>query len=518
MLKSYNPQNRQISHQTSIFAVETTNFTVMKKVVILMIAAIFGTLGVNAQTKRLNPYVSVTTYSLPGQTPFVETALAFECKSVTYKEFTPGKFKATLEIVTVFRKGEETTFSKVALDSPVVTDTANLNGAFIDQQRFALPNGEYEMQLSVTDKGSDKSPVSISFTVEVDYPQNAPAVSDILLFDNYEKADTPSNCTKSGFNFVPRVFPFYSASADKLKFYAELYNSDRLYDEGKYMVSYYIETAESSSLMQDFYFTKRFDVAKATPLINTIDIKDLPSGNYYLVVEMRDRSNTVICSNSVFFQRSNPGVGYQMSDLSGVNIANTFVTHIDNMDTLRKYIRYLEPISSETERDYALSLVKTTDKQTMQQYIFNFWAMRSPMNPSDGFETYLAAVRRVNMSFGTTAAPGYRTDRGYVFLKYGEPDQIVESPNEPGAYPYQIWHYYTIANQHNKKFVFMSKDDSTNDYQLIHSDVIGELSNYRWKLEVYSRIYGEHYDEGVDQTDYEEGWGKRAGDLYDNPR
>jgi len=35
---------------------------------------------------------------------------------------------------------------------------------------------------------------------------------------------------------------------------------------------------------------------------------------------------------------------------------------------------------------------------------------------------------------------------------------------------------------------------------------------------VYSRIYGEHYDQGVDQTDYEEGWGKHAGDLYDNPR
>ena len=490
----------------------------MKKIVLLLIAAVFCTLGANAQTKRLNPYVTVTTYSLPGQTPFVETALAFESKSVVYKEFSPGKFKATLEIVTVFRKGEETTFSKVALDSPVVTDTANLDGAFIDQQRFALPNGEYEMQLSVTDKGSDKSPVSITFTVEVDYPKDAPAVSDILLFDNYEKAVTPSTCTKSGFNFVPRVFPFYGANADKLKFYAELYNSDRLYSEGKYLVSYYIETAESSSLMQDFYYPKRFDVAKATPLINTIDIKDLPSGNYYLVVEMRDRSNTVVCSNSVFFQRSNPGVGYQMSDLSGVNIANTFVTNIDNIDTLRKYIRYLEPISSETERNYAVSLVKTTDKQTMQQYLFNFWAMRSPMNPSDGFETYLAAVRRVNMSFGTTAAPGYRTDRGYVFLKYGEPDQIVERPNEPGAYPYQIWHYYTIANQHNKKFVFMSKDDSTNDYQLIHSDVIGELSNYRWKLEVYSRIYGEHYDEGVDQTDYEEGWGKGAGDLYDNPR
>ena len=233
---------------------------------------------------------------------------------------------------------------------------------------------------------------------------------------------------------------------------------------------------------------------------------------------MRDRSNTVICSNSVFFQRSNPGVSYAMRDLSGLSIENTFVTSIEQVDTLRKYLRYLEPISSESERDYALSLVKTDDTKTMQQFLYNFWVTRSPLNPGESFREYLAAVKRVNMSFGTTAAPGYRTDRGYVFLKYGQPDQIVESPNEPGAYPYEIWHYYVVANQRNKRFVFMSKDDSTNDYQLIHSDVVGELNNYRWKLEVYSRIYGEHYDEGIDQTDYEEGWGKHANDLYNNPR
>ena len=489
----------------------------MKKFVIIIITLLLGAVSIQAQTKRLNPYITTMTYNVPGETPFVETALAFECQSVTYKEINPGQFKATLEIVTVFRKGEETTFSKVALDSPVVTDTTKLDGAFINQQRFPLANGEYDMELSVTDKGSGKT-VNIAFTVEVDYPKDMPAVSDILLFDSYTKAEKPSECTKSGFDFLPRVFPFYSVSADKLNFYAELYNSNRLYDEGKFLVTYYIESAESSSLMKDYYFTKRFDVAQANSILNSIDIQDLPSGNYYLVVEMRDRSNTVICSNSVFFQRSNPGVSYAMRDLSGLSIENTFVTSIEQVDTLRKYLRYLEPISSESERDYALSLVKTDDTKTMQQFLYNFWVTRSPLNPGESFREYLAAVKRVNMSFGTTAAPGYRTDRGYVFLKYGQPDQIVESPNEPGAYPYEIWHYYVVANQRNKRFVFMSKDDSTNDYQLIHSDVVGELNNYRWKLEVYSRIYGEHYDEGIDQTDYEEGWGKHANDLYNNPR
>lgn len=487
-----------------------------------MMLAMMAMLG-NAQTnmnkaKRLRPYLSTTTYCVPGVTPFVENAIAFDCRTAVYKQFEPGKYKATIEVTTVFRKGEETTFSKVAVDSPVVTDTVNLDGAFIDQQRFPLTNGAYQMEISVVDLNSGDALPTGSMTIEVNYPEGVPSISDILLFDSYTKATKPSACTKSGMDFLPRVYPFYGASDDKLNFYAELYNSDALYDEGKFLVSYYIETRESQTRMQEYSFNKRFDVGKVNVLLNTIDIKDLPSGNYYLVVEMRDRSNALICSNSYAFQRSNPSVTYDMGDLAGINVANTFVSEINNIDSLRLYIRYLDPICTEIERDYSANLVRTQDTKTMQQFLLNFWNARSPMNPKQGFNDYLAAVRRVNMSFKTSSYPGYRTDRGYVFLKYGQPDQIVESPNEPGAYPYEIWHYYSIANQRNKRFVFMSKDAAANNYQLIHSDVVGEINNPRWQLEIYSRIYGEGYDQGVDQTEYENGWGSHAGDLYNNPR
>lgn len=491
----------------------------MKKVFATLTIMLLATVAM-AQAKMLRPYLSSTVYAVPGLTPYVENALAFECRSAVYKEFEPGKFKASVEITTIFKQGEKVcNFSKIALDSPVVTDTATLDGAFIDQQRFSLPNGEYQMEIDVVDLNSEKPmPTHDEITVTIDYSDETPSVSDILLFDSYVQADQPSACTKSGLDFLPRVYPFYGPSDDKLKFYAELYNSDKMYDEGKFLVSYYIETAESSSLMREFNFSKRFDVGKVGVLLNSIEIKDLPSGNYYLVIEMRDRSNTLICSNSCFFQRSNPGVGYDMDDLAGLSIANSFVANIDNIDTLRRYIRYLDPVSTEIEQNYAASLVKTDDVTTMQQFLFNFWSKRSPMNPGQAFQDYLAAVKRVNMSFKTTSYPGYRSDRGYVFLKYGQPDRIVEVPSEPGAYPYTIWHYYEVANQRNKRFVFMAKDQSTNDYHLIHSDVIGEVNNPRWQLEIYSRIYGVGYDQGVDQTEYERGWGSRAGDLYNNPR
>ena len=395
-----------------------TSITVMKKVLVTLMLVLVAFTG-NAQTKRLKSYLSTTTYYAPGMTPYVENAIAFDCRTAVYKQYEPGKFKATVEVVTVFRKGEESVFSKVAVDSPVVTDTANLDGAFINQQRFPLENGEYQMEISVADMNSGDALPTETVTVELNYPDNVPSISDILLFDSYSKAVTPSECTKSGYDMLPRVYPFYGSKDTKLHFYAELYNSDKLYDEGKFLVNYYIETVESTTRLQEFSFTKRFDVAKANILLNTIDISNLPSGNYYLVVEMRDRSNALICSNSSFFQRSNPGKSFEMEDLSSVSITNTFVSNITNIDTLRKYISYLDPICTDIERSYSKSLVKTDDVKTMQQFLFNFWSARSPLNPKLGFDDYVAAVRRVNMSFKTSSYPGYRTDRGYVFLKYG---------------------------------------------------------------------------------------------------
>ena len=172
------------------------------------------------------------------------------------------------------------------------------------------------------------------------------------------------------------------------------------------------------------------------------------------------------------------------------------------------------------EIEYANNLIKSDDLKTMQQYFYSFWSSRSTLSPDVEWEKYFAQVQRVNASFSALKSKGYQTDRGRVFLKYGAPDRIVQNHNETGAYPYEIWHYYTLANQRNKKFVFMSRDIATNDFQLIHSDAIGELNNSRWTNEIYSRTYStyqEFYNEdGTVNPDFY--YGDDAKDYYDNPR
>lgn len=475
-----------------------------------------------AQNKAVQSFLSYTTYLVPGKTPFIENALAFDCSTVVYKQFEPGKFKATVEIQTIFKQGDKVcNYSKIALDSPVVTDTAQVRGSFINQQRFSLENGEYTLEISVMDLNNpSKTPYKAQQTVVINLPTDHPVVSDILLVDSYSKAQKAGDFTKNGYDLIPRVYAYYLKNNNTLTFYAEAYNSDKYYkDGGQYMLNYYIESYESSKKMKNFNFFKRVDVGKVNVLLNGIDISTLPTGNYYLVVEMRDRTNKLMASNSCFFQRYNPGCEMDMEDLSSVSLQNSFVSQITNLDTLREYIRCLNPRCTELERDYSNNLILTDDLKTMQQFFLNFWNSRAPLNPKAAWDEYYAQVKRVNASYSTRTKKGYMSDRGYVYLKYGTPDRINEEPYEPGAYPYEIWHYYEVANQRNKHFVFMSHDMVTNDYALIHSDVVGEVSNYRWQLEIYGRFYGPDYTgDIIDQTTVPDAWGTRAGELYNNPR
>lgn len=493
----------------------------MKRLLTLCFLTIFA-LQISAQEKSINSYISYGTFNITGEggSPYLETYITFDCNSLVYVKDETGQFDATVNVTVIFKQGESIkNYDKYTVTSPKISDTTNVDGFFMDVQRYSLPNGEYLMEVSIEDANNiKKDPLKAQETVIVDFPENV-CFSSIIGLEDYRPTETENPYSKNGFDLIPMVMPYYPESINRLIFYAEIYNTKKILGENeKYLLNTYLMTFESKTRIDNFFHSKRMNVKDTEVIINTMDISNLPSGNYYLVLEARDRNNEIIGFNQFFFQRSNSNYQIDNAALASIDPAKVFSGNIDNVDTIREYIKTLDAISSQIERSYARELVKTDDIQTMQQYFYSFWVGRNALSPQLAWENYYAQVKRVNASFTAQRMKGYQTDRGMTFLKYGAPDRIVQNYNEPGAYPYEIWHYYTLANQRNKKFVFMTKDIATNDFQLIHSDAVGELNNYRWTNEIYSRTYGLYYDYGVDGSVNPNSYGDDAQDYYDNPR
>jgi len=436
--------------------------------------------------KKLQTYVSYVTFCSPTDGPYIETYLAFAGNSIQFVKNDKNKYLSNIEITMIFSQNNTVkAFDKYFVKIPDQEDTLNVKN-FIDQHRFALPNGSYAIEIQITDKNSSNKSIKGKDSLTINFPSDKIMISGIQPVETYKPTVTPSVFSKSGYDLTPMVINFYPKTVNKISYYTEIYNTEKLLGANeKFITKCYIETFESKNELQEFELIKRETTKPVNVILQELPIDKLPSGNYNLVVEIRDKENKIISVNKMFFQRSNPDIVSQINYETLV-LNNSFVEKIINRDTLIDYIRCLYPISTEIEKNLAQSLIKQNDVSIdkLQKYFLKFWMDRNYTNPEQAWNTYHFEVIRVNSYFSTGINKGYLTDRGRVYLQYGPPNSIIQAPFDAGYYPYEIWHYYQLGNQTNKKFVFYTRDEASNNYELINSDAIGEISDYSWMYKV----------------------------------
>lgn len=474
------------------------------------------------QAKKLQADLSYSSFFSPEHGSYFETYLSVYGKSVYFVKNKNGKYQATIEITMLFKQNDSIKdFKKYNLFSPEAADTLKVNFNFIDQQRFALPDGNYSYELIIADKNSSQQPYRINQDILIEYAQNQVNISGIELIESFKKTITPSIVSKSGYDLIPYVSDFYPEKIKKITFYAEIYNIEKLFGKGEaFLITYFIESYETMKLISNLVQKKREQAKPVNVVFGEFDISKLPSGNYNLAIEVRDKSNKVLTLNKLFFQRSNPSIQFEIKDIANLNVEETFAGRYNDKDTLEDYIRSLYPISTDMEKTFINSQLKKLDIRTMQQFFINFWLQRNAINPESNWLVYQKEVEKVNLNYSTKVRRGYDTDRGRVYLQYGAPNEIVDKPFDAGAnlmdggygsVPYQIWQYYKLSNQSNRKFVFANPDLALSDYSLIHSDAIGEINNPNWTRKL-SRNNDVNQEE---DSQYSKG---KAGELFKNPR
>ncbi len=488
----------------------------MKKAVFIIILSIFSIQTMYSQ--NLQAFMSYTMFNSPVDGPYIETYLSVFGPSIEYVKNDNDKYQGAVEVTIIFRQGENiVNFDKYEVVSQELDDTTGIIENFLSQQRYLLANGSYDIEFIISDVNTDYEPYISTEPISVDFPADKASISGIELISGYAKSENPGILTKSGFDLFPYIFNFYPETVESIMFYCEFYNTEKEFSEGgKFVYSYHIQSFETKSIILEYSRSKAEKVASVIPIMKEIDIRELPSGNYFLIVELRNQNNEVVTQNKIFIQRSNPNIQFNTEDLAAVSTEGTFVDQIDNIDTLKQYIHSLLPIATEVDRVFISKQMKEAEMTTLKQYFLNFWLGRDLVRPEAAWDHYYQQVRKVNYIYSTPNTPGYDTDRGRVFLKYGPPNVVSESYNEPAAYPYEIWQYYSLNDgQRNKKFVFYTIDIVTNDFQLVHSDAIGETANYRWQVEIHKRTYDPY---NLDREYYPDAWGSNVNMYWENPR
>lgn len=135
------------------------------------------------------------------------------------------------------------------------------------------------------------------------------------------------------------------------------------------------------------------------------------------------------------------------------------------------------------------ALYERLDQEGKARYYDNYWNAR----PGE-LANFLGRYNIVMARYGSLGREGWQSDRGRVYLIYGEPDEVESNPFSTTQAPYTAWYYYG-----NEQEMFVFADLMGNgDYLQIYSTVEGEISYSNWQgmIQNINRGTGSQDDEG----------------------
>ena len=160
------------------------------------------------------------------------------CKLIKNPE---GKYQASLLVkYCIKQKNSILTTNSYYLESPGLNDTLNLNFALLDLKRISFIQGNYNLEVKVTDVNDTLSKTSFELMLNNRFPNSALTFSDIEMADTISHTKVAGIFSRNNFDILPSVFNSYTIKANNLYFYTELYNSEPLIPDKFFYLQYYI--------------------------------------------------------------------------------------------------------------------------------------------------------------------------------------------------------------------------------------------------------------------------------------
>src|SRR5690606_17248219 len=239
--------------------------------------------------------------------------------------------------------------------------------------------------IKAKDANSSQPENLIELPLPVVYKKDAMQLSDIQLIDSYSKSSEKNEYTKNGYKLVSYVSNFYPQALNKLTFYTEIYNAEKVLGKEKPMVVFYrLIPARDNLAKLTIAGQKVMKAAPANVMLHEVDITTLESGNYELFVEVRNSENKVMATQRRVIQRSNPlTINQQVAAVTTTVAEGDLPAGFTDLDStkIEVYLLSHKPVANTTEWAFLENLAKNGTFFQQKSYLFSFWQKRNPENP-----------------------------------------------------------------------------------------------------------------------------------------
>lgn len=313
------------------------------------------------------------------------------------------------------------------------------------------------------------------------FASTEPQISGIQLSNSITKADSNqvSSFIKNTLEVVPNPSSAYSSENPLFQYYSEIYNVAK----------------KNLTLTANLISSRKkliYSVSKAVRSVNEsivhvdqINLLKYPTDIYTFQLVLSDSVAKYAYASEKQFYFYNKNYTLQHSEEireTGVKLSSNLFSFLsgEECDEIFDKSKY---IATSSEKNVYNQLSTTESKR---DFLEQFWQKRSEAaqeGESASYKRYMQRVDEADIKFKGIRKSGSQTERGRVYITYGNPNRVETYPNESNLKPYEIWYFDSIEGG----VIFIFGDlYGFGEYELLHSNKRGEIFDDTWQRKLYN--------------------------------
>jgi len=355
----------------------------------------------------------------------------------------------------------------------------------VEMVRFSLAPGRYSLEVSVEDSVSGHK---VGSTVQLEGYRSAPPASDLLLSPQIRAVTAGDTVPLPAELRWGRMLVTAAAELELTPLRATAY----------YLLEAYAAQEATGTLTMRVVDSagKALTTTAATPvtvpagggvLKGQLDLSGLPPGQYTMAASL-DLSGKKVERSAVFTMA---GLDETLEkDVARREAAKgTDAGYFDAMDE-KSIEAAKEPLVLIAESGELSKFSKDLSLRAKRRFMTEFWQKRdlTPNTPeNETRQKFYAAVDYANRTYGEkgrAAVPGWKTDRGRIYVKNGSPDEMLQRPQAGRSPPYEVWRFRTGKDRY---YIFIDRANGLGNFQLVYSNDIKEPGQPNWQELLYKQ-------------------------------
>lgn len=404
------------------------------------------------------------------ENPYVELYYMFPRQPMARKEQAGALHGKYLVAVNIHREDENVYASSFAVDDELEPGEEVSESSYIPRIfSLHLAPGTYQVHTMLRDFYSGRVIEQVQDVNIRPFSGNSPEISDIQIASAVLETDKAGSFTKlNRYDVIPMANPEFDSTNGTFFTYFEIYGLEK----GRgYTFQSSVRNLNGDVIMEN-ETVRALAPGNFDAVIDYMDIRSLYAGTYeyHLLVSDTESGRLAEGGKRLFI------VGRTDPELYRPEGFETYTQQ--EMDSI---FQILKPLMTYPEvRSYRRGNISAKRK-----FFAEFWKKRDADTSTPRNEYYYDIMERIDYAEKSFSRyeNGARSERGRVLLKYGYPTEVQRSGATGGTKDYEIWLYEGLRGE--IKFVFCDTR-GRGFYELIHSDMEGEIYNENWRAVLQS--------------------------------